>query len=317
MIWFGERLPDIKYRVREGAYGILINDRNELAIAWTPRGSFLPGGGIDEGESHEECTAREFAEEVGVHVSVEDYFMSSGITGLTPNSKQYLEMKGHYYFVSQTGETGGKIEEDHVLKWVHLEEAPAELWLPNQALVIQKILDERIPKVVRPFNRHWKWWFEAIVRELPNEIYDCIERIEHVGSTSIEGMLAKPVIDIDMVLKEGSSLQACIDILSRVGYSHNGNQGIVGREAFKRKVDGPQNEILDGLSHHLYVCHADNPELLRHLRFRDKLRADSGLVDAYNDLKREILNRVGWHNRKAYVAMKEENGPFFNEIIGG
>jgi GrpB-like predicted nucleotidyltransferase (UPF0157 family) len=82
---------------------------------------------------------------------------------------------------------------------------------------------------------------------------------------------SKPIIDIDIVYKNQSHFGKIKFELTRMGYYHNGNQGIEQREVFKRNGKGT-NRILDSITHHLYVCLNDSEELKRHILFRDYLR---------------------------------------------
>ena len=124
--------------------------------------------------------------------------------------------------------------------------------------------------VVLPYDEGWKEGFRKIEAELRAALGDLALCIEHVGSTSVPGLAAKPIIDIDVVIGDRAALRPVIDALQRIGYRHEGDLGIRDREAFaydeERKAHLPK--------HHLYVCPADSRELARHLRFRDRLRAD-------------------------------------------
>jgi GrpB-like predicted nucleotidyltransferase (UPF0157 family) len=97
----------------------------------------------------------------------------------------------------------------------------------------------------------------------------------------VEGLSAKPVIDIDVVISDRSILPEVISALESIGYSHEGDLGIPGREAFKY-------EGKDHLKkHHLYVCAQDAEELKRHIAFRDYLRSDPDAVAEYSRIKEE------------------------------
>src|SRR5436309_332949 len=89
------------------------------------------------------------------------------------------------------------------------------------------------------------------------------QHIEHVGSTAIPGLAAKPIIDMTIVIDTRDDLPAVINSLQAIGYRHEGDLGIPGREAFARP-SGTQ-------PHHLYVCAANNHNLARVLAFRDLL----------------------------------------------
>ena len=104
--------------------------------------------------------------------------------------------------------------------------------------------------------------------------------IEHVGSTSVEGLAAKPIIDIDVVVAS-CDVEAAIQALAGIGYNHEGNLGIPGREAFGYSGKEHLRE------HHLYLCPEDSPELKRHLAFRDYLREHPQAVEEYSRIKLE------------------------------
>ena len=86
---------------------------------------------------------------------------------------------------------------------------------------------------VLPYDKSWKTAFEEISREIENALGDLIVGIEHVGSTSVEGLSAKPCIDLDVIIKDYSVFDAVVRNLESIGYIHEGNLGIQDREAFK------------------------------------------------------------------------------------
>ncbi len=168
--------------------------------------------------------------------------------------------------------------------------------------------------VVVNYNEKWPPDFLKIKEELLKVLtVSC--QVQHVGSTSIPGMKAKPIIDIDVGLENWKDFEKVKSALALIGYEHEGDKGITGREAFGRngKV---HNEILDSIDHHLYVCSFDNEEYQRHILFRNYLRNHTEARDRYNQIKEEILAKVGSDNRAGYVQMKEdEYRDFFEEII--
>ena len=168
--------------------------------------------------------------------------------------------------------------------------------------------------VVVEYKKDWPQQFLKIKTEL-QKVLTIPCQVQHVGSTSIPGMKAKPIIDIDVGLDNWADFEAVKKVLAEIGYEHEGDKGITGREAFCRngKV---HNEILDDIDHHLYVCSVDNEEYKRHILFRDYLRNHDEARDRYNQIKEEILAKVGPENRAGYVQMKEEEySDFFEEII--
>ena len=135
--------------------------------------------------------------------------------------------------------------------------------------------------IVMPYNEEWKRAFSDIKNELDDALGDLALSIEHVGSTSVEGLSAKPIIDIDVVIEDISKLESVIAALKKIGYRHEGDLGVPGREAFK--YDGKEHLM----KHHLYVCAKEAKELKRHLAFRDYLRTHADAVEAYSKVKEE------------------------------
>ena len=137
--------------------------------------------------------------------------------------------------------------------------------------------------VVLPYDEKWKQDFIDIKNEIEAVLGTIAISIEHVGSTSVEGLAAKPIIDIDVVVRK-KDVQAAIDALGTIGYIHEGNLGIEGREAFA--YEGKEHLR----AHHLYVCPEDSEELKRHLSFRDYLRVHKDAVQQYSAVKYEGAN---------------------------
>ena len=132
---------------------------------------------------------------------------------------------------------------------------------------------------VSPYDKAWKSAFEAIKQEIESAIGDLILGIEHVGSTSVEGMSAKPCIDIDVIIKDYSVFDDVVDKLANIGYTHEGDLGIKDREAFKY-TNKPHL-----MKHHLYVCPQYSEELNRHITFRNFLRDNTDSVKKYSQVK--------------------------------
>ena len=133
--------------------------------------------------------------------------------------------------------------------------------------------------IVLPYNKAWKSDFENIKSEMESALGALAVGIEHVGSTSVEGMSAKPCIDIDVIIKDRSVLEEVIRRLGGIGYIHEGDLGIRDREAF-RYENKPHLK-----NHHLYVCPQDSEELHRHLTFRNYLRMHPEAVKRYSAVK--------------------------------
>lgn len=135
--------------------------------------------------------------------------------------------------------------------------------------------------IVEPYNEIWTKEFEKIKTEIESVLTNLCLGIEHIGSTSVIGLSAKPIIDIDVVIEDYSVFPEVIKKLNSIGYIHEGDLGIKDRKAFKY-VDKPHLH-----QHHLYVCPKDSKELQRHITFRNFLRSHPEYVKEYSSIKEE------------------------------
>ena len=158
--------------------------------------------------------------------------------------------------------------------------------------------------MVLPYDKEWKTAFEKIKKEIEDAIGDLIIKIEHVGSTSVEGMSAKPCIDLDVVIKDYSVFDEVVRRLEKTGYIHEGNLGIKDREAFKYS-DKPHL-----MRHHMYVCPQVSEELQRHITFRDYLRSNPDAVKEYS-LVKETAAKLYPNDIDKYIEYKS---PCIEEI---
>jgi GrpB-like predicted nucleotidyltransferase (UPF0157 family) len=120
--------------------------------------------------------------------------------------------------------------------------------------------------------------------------------IEHVGSTSVPGLAAKPIIDMDIVARSPGAVLSAIRALETLGYRHEGDKGIPGREVMRSLPNDPQ--------HHLYVCSREAEPLIEHLRFRDYLRSHPSAVAEYSALKKRLAAQ--FDDVKDYMPAKTE-----------
>ncbi len=152
---------------------------------------------------------------------------------------------------------------------------------------------------VVPYDPAWPVRFEEIRGHLLSILSGQDVRVEHVGSTSVPGLAAKPIIDIDIVLQNGENFEGVKNALEANGYTHVGDLGINGREVFKYD-NKPQF-----MPHHLYALSAGSEELKRHLTFRDWLRTHPEDRDAYAQAKlaaaQQFPDDIG-----AYIDAKSE-----------
>ena len=135
--------------------------------------------------------------------------------------------------------------------------------------------------IVHPYDPDWPKAFDEIRREIKAALGLLAMDVHHVGSTSVPGISAKPIIDLDVEIRSMDEFPMVKARLGAIGYEHEGNLGIQGREAFR--YEGKPHLM----KHHLYVCPSDSPELYRHLTFRNYLRTHPEAAGRYSRVKEE------------------------------
>ena len=153
------------------------------------------------------------------------------------------------------------------------------------------------------YNPEWPDHFEKLRDLIWPTISELALTLEHVGSTSVPGLAAKAVIDLDIVISDRSKLSGVIGKLQSLGYEHLGDLGIQGREAFK----APPSEV----KHNLYLCCIDNLAFRNHIMLRDFLRSDLVARDRYAQLKRDLAKEFP-DSIDSYVEGKSQ---FILEIL--
>ncbi len=162
-------------------------------------------------------------------------------------------------------------------------------------------MDVKMKGIVRvvSYDPEWKDEFLKIKKMIIDCVGDLIIGVEHVGSTAVEGLASKPIIDIDVVIDSYDIFSAVKARLSEVGFEHEGNLGVEGREAFRRT-------FVDGfMPYHMYVCPKDGKGHLEHIAFRDYLRGHPEAVEAYGELKVKLAEQFRT-DITAYVNSKHE-----------
>jgi GrpB-like predicted nucleotidyltransferase (UPF0157 family) len=150
-----------------------------------------------------------------------------------------------------------------------------------------------------PYNPEWAHQFNSLKAELEQALTGLnYTSIEHVGSTSVPGLTAKPVIDIDIIIPDPSSLPPIITALATtLSYEYFGEMGIVDRHAFRCRGAVP--------TRNLYVCIVGSMSLRNHLGLRDVLRRDESLREEYGRVKVALIEG-GVRDIDAYIAGKSE-----------
>ena len=160
--------------------------------------------------------------------------------------------------------------------------------------------DQTIPGddiVVVPPMPEWPRLFETEARNIQGKLGALALRIEHVGSTSVPGLSAKPVIDMALVLPATPPPLVVLAGMEELGYETRGENGIPGR-CFFRKRDGGVR------THHVHAFPPGHSELADLMAFRDWLRSHADDARAYESLKLGLAARFR-HDRGAYVNGKE------------
>ena len=139
--------------------------------------------------------------------------------------------------------------------------------------------------LVEKYNPQWPGWFEEIKVFLGEPLIQACISIEHVGSTSIPGMTAKPIIDLILVIKP-ERWEEVKALLEQRGYYYRGNQGIEDREVFRLADESPLP------AHHLYVCPKHSFELKKETAFREYLKTHKA--------DRERLSKLKWALAEAF-----------------
>ena len=131
---------NIEYKRRIGAYGLLTNDVNQIAVIHTSTGYFLPGGGWEDGESLETCLIREFKEEVALEVRVNRKLSEISFYFYSTSMACHMISEGHFYHCHALGPVEGPGEEDYTMVWMTLEEAKDKLYLDNQKTAVWEFM---------------------------------------------------------------------------------------------------------------------------------------------------------------------------------
>ena len=157
--------------------------------------------------------------------------------------------------------------------------------------------------LIEKYTSDWVSQFNDIKSQLEAVLSGLECSIEHVGSTAVPNLDSKPIIDIDIVYHVKPDFEKIKQGLEKIGYYHNGNQGIEGRDVFKRSGK-LTNAVLDTIKHHLYVCPMDSKALERHLLSRNQLRKNEWARMKYQQMKYELAEQ-SHQDRKKYQELKE------------
>jgi GrpB-like predicted nucleotidyltransferase (UPF0157 family)/ribosomal protein S18 acetylase RimI-like enzyme len=162
-------------------------------------------------------------------------------------------------------------------------------------------LERDVVRVV-PYTAEWKRLFEEEKARLQAAIGPYVLDIQHVGSTSIPGMVAKPIIDIGISVTSFEGARVCIQPVEQLGYKYRGEFGIPLRHYF---VKG------DPRTHHLHMHELGSPDWENQVLFRDYLIQRPALAEEYAALKVDLAQRYP-ADRGAYLDAK---APFIQRVM--
>ena len=152
------------------------------------------------------------------------------------------------------------------------------------------------------YDKNWPSLFLAEAERLVDACRSLPVRVEHVGSTGVPGLCAKPVLDILAGHPAGVPALEYVTPFTRAGYEHRGDRGIAGHQFFRRGQ--PR-------AYHIHLVEEGGELWRQYLAFRDHLRADPAAARRYGELKHELATRFP-HDRESYINGKAE---FVREVL--
>ena len=155
-----------------------------------------------------------------------------------------------------------------------------------------------------PYSVEWPALFELEAKRIRSVCGETVAAIEHIGSTAIPDMPAKPILDIMPGLISHQDGPKTIAPLMQLGYEYYGENGIPGRFYFGLRFE--QRSVV-----HVHIFEIGTENWLRHLIFRDYLRENPAVAAQYAELKKELASRFR-KDREAYTNGKSE---FINSVV--
>lgn len=148
---------------------------------------------------------------------------------------------------------------------------------------------------VVPYDEKWPEAFNTESLLLQTLLGEVAKAIHHIGSTSVYGLSAKPVIDILLEVADINELARCNAAIISAGYVARGENGISGRRYF---IKGGERR-----SHQVHAFAAGDEQIIRHLAFRDYLRENRDIAATYAEIKREAASLCN-NDAQGYSALK-------------
>lgn len=152
------------------------------------------------------------------------------------------------------------------------------------------------PLIVAAYDPQWANQFAQTRVQLLDALRAVNAQIEHIGSTSVVGLAAKPIIDIMLIVENETDALRSITPIIRLGYICLGENEVQGRVYFRDEKPSTR---------HLHLYAQNNPEIERHLNFRDYLRAHPDTAQQYAELKYALAEKFR-NDRPGYTEAKTE-----------
>ncbi|MDX8045750.1 GrpB family protein [Gracilibacillus sp. S3-1-1] len=157
---------------------------------------------------------------------------------------------------------------------------------------------------LQEYSPEWKKQFDLEKEQLVTVLMPQVIAIEHIGSTSVEGIMAKPIIDILVGMKDLREVHDFVQPLKKLGYEYVPKQELKDRRFF-RKGEWGKGTV------HLHICEFGSSEWIEKILFRDYLRSHTEAAKEYEEMKKKLAFSYKYE-RQTYTKKKE---PFIKRII--
>ncbi|QFF99649.1 GrpB family protein [Psychrobacillus glaciei] len=147
------------------------------------------------------------------------------------------------------------------------------------------------------YSADWKDRFKEEAEQLQKIFGSEMITIHHIGSTSVNGLSAKPIIDLMPVVRDINNMDAFNDAMIAIGYEPKGENGLSGRRYFQKGGDNR--------THHVHIYEMNSPEIKRHLAFREYLRKHPKVAKDYGQLKEKLAKQFPY-DVESYINGKEQ-----------
>lgn len=156
------------------------------------------------------------------------------------------------------------------------------------------------PVIIVPYDSNWKNLYQIEGREIVARIGEYIQDIQHIGSTSVEGLAAKPIIDMMIGIRSLDDARHCIPPLEAIGYEYvpEFEKDLPMRRYLRKSKGGIR-------THHIHMVERSSDFWNKHIAFRDILRSNTTLRDEYATLKYRLA-QVYHDDREGYTDAKTD-----------